>query len=558
MPSRFPPDPGIAMPGELSPALLTSFLELSGAPGGTAEPIRASRSGTGTSAGDERFGAHQVLRYAISDEAATYRRIMRVLYLEHQAFGLRLRPAQVGDRLREQYELPLPLSVVEERLDVLKRWGAVSRDHDAALASSAAEWRRNRYTYDLAPAGRLTEDLLAQLDELGEEIGRLDTSRLPAIRDALAKLAGELEAEYPDGTRLRELLERLLGEVEALHTGALTFMRSLGELMRTVERVSEEEFERGKGALLEHLQGFRQSRRVYSAEILDLIGKIDRAGIDGLVDRIVDAETFVSLPGGAPVEQQQQRRRDELRGRWGGLKAWFVGDDGSGSPWRTLNDQVVDAVRAVLAIAERLIERRSVRVDRARVLLHLAGLVAAAPPHEPTAWLRAAFGLRTPRHVGVPDPDPEQIADRGRIPWREAPPAQVVAHLRTPGARTPGSGRGARVPDLTEGRRQWQERRRQERQELDELLGRMRARGPIALSSLESVDAHEFGHLLAWIGRAYEAPAGPDGLRRASSTDGRVTIALRAPADPRRERARIRAPHGTLDLPDFRLEVMGR
>ncbi|HWH12505.1 MAG TPA: TIGR02677 family protein [Solirubrobacteraceae bacterium] len=542
---------------ELSSGLLSASLELAGVlddQGGA--PIAVSSSGA--PAGEDRLGAHQVLRYAIADEAETYRRIMRVLYLEHQAFGLRLRPAQVGDRLRERYELPIAQSVVEERLDTLSRWGAVSRDHDAALASSAAEWRRNRYTYDLAPAGRLTEDLLAQLDDLGEEIGRLDTSRLPAIRDALARLDGELEAEEPDGTRLRELLERLLAEVEALHAGALTFMRSLGELMRTVERVGEEEFERGKGALLEHLQGFRQSRRTHSAEILKLIEKIDRAGVDGLVERIVAAESFVSLPGGATIAQQQRRRRDELSGRWSGLQAWFVGDDRSGSPWRTLNDQVVDAVRAVLAIAERLIERRSVRVDRAGVLLHLAGLVATAPPGEPSAWLRAAFGLRTPRHVGVPDPESDQIVDAGRVSWRAAPPAAVVAHLRTPGARTPGTGRGAKVVDLSEGRRRWHERRRLERQELDDLLTRMRARGPIALSSLESVDTHEFRHLLAWVGRAYEAPAGPDGLRRASSTDGRVTIVLRAPNDPLRERARIRAPHGTLDLPDFRLEVLER
>lgn len=544
------------MPVKLSAGLLASCLELAGVLDEHADAPSSPSDADVRTAGEYRVGAHQVLRYAIADEAETYRRIMRVLYLEHQAFGLRLRPAQVGDRLRERYELPIPHSVVEERLDTLSRWGAVSRDHDAALASSAAEWRRNRYTYDLAPAGRLTEDLLAKLDDLGEEIGRLDTSRLPAIRDALARLDAELEADQPNGTRLRELLERLLAEVEALHTGALTFMRSLGELMRTVERVGEDEFEQGKSALLEHLQGFRQSRRVHSVEILELIEKIDRPGIDGLVGRIVEAEAFVSLPGGTTIVQQQRRRRDELTGRWSGLRAWFVGDEVSGSPWRALNDQVVDAVRAVLAIAERLIERRSVRVDRAGVLLHLAGLVAAAPPGDATAWLRAAFGLRAPRHVGVPDPDPEQIADRGRISWRAAPPAAVVANLRTPGARTPGTGRGAKVVDLSEGRRRWHERRRQEREELDDLLARMRERGPIALSALESVDTHEFRHLLAWIGRAYEASAGPDGLRRATSTDGRATIVLRQPADPLSERARIRAPHGTLDLPDFRVEVI--
>jgi uncharacterized protein (TIGR02677 family) len=483
---------------------------------------------------------------------------MHVLYLEHQAFGLRLRPAQVADRLRDRYAWTVELDWLEERLAALDRWGAVERDHDAGLASTAAEWRRNRYTYDVTPAGRLTEELLARLDALGEEIGRLDSARLPAIRDALAKLVEALAADEPNGRQLRALFERLLAEVEALHGGALAFMRSLGDLMRTVERVGEDEFERGKGALLEHLQGFKKSRMQHSADILELIERIDTRGPDELVKGIVAAEEFVALPGGASVDDQRLRRQAELLERWRGFRAWFVGEEDSGSPWRTLNDQVVDAIRAVLTIAERLIERRSLRVDRAGVLLHLAAQVAAAPAGEGTAWVRAAFGVRTPRHVGVPEADPDQIADRGRTRWLEAPPAPVVAHLRTPGVRAPGPGRGSQIADLSHGRRQLQERRAAERRELDELLARMSARGPIRISALEGVDAHEFRHLLSWIGRAYESPAGADGTRSADSSDGRAAIALRQPADPRRQRAQLCAPHGTLDLPDFEIEVLTR
>ena len=540
------------MEAELSPAAIDAGLELARAADATADEAVAHAPPA------DRLGAHQVIRYAIADEAETYRRIMRVLYLEHQAFGLRLRPAQVADRLRDRYALTVDVDWLEERMASLDRWGAVERDHDGSLAATAAEWRRNRYTYDITPAGRLTEELLARLDALGEEIGRLDTARLPTIRDALAKLAEQLAQDQPDGTQLRALFERVLAEVEAVHAGALAFMRSLGDLMRTVEQVGEDEFERGKGALLEHLQGFKKSRMQHSAEILTLIERIEESGSDQLVGRIVEAEEFVALPGGASVDEQRGRRRAELLGRWRGLRAWFVGDEDSGSPWRTLNDQVVDAIRAVLAIAERLIERRSLRVDRAGVLLHLAGQVEAAPAGEATAWLRGAFGIRTPRHVGVPETDHEQIADRGRTPWLLAPPAPVVAHLRTPGVRTPGTGRGAPIADLTESRRRFQQRRAGERRQLDELLARMVARGPIRLSMLEQVDAHEFRHLLGWIGRAYEAPPGADGKRQASSTDGRTTIALRQPDEPLRERARLRAPHGTLDLPDFQIEVLGR
>jgi hypothetical protein len=180
----------------------------------------------------EDLRAQPVLRYATVEDAERYRRIMRVLFLEHQAFGLRLRPDQVGERLHGRFGLREGAELLEERLARLAEWGAVDREHDPSLATTAAEWRRNRYTYDVTPAGRLTEGLLAQLDDLGHEHGVLDGQRIPAIRDALNRLAAELETPAPDGAALRALLEQALGQVEALHKGALTFMKALGQLIR--------------------------------------------------------------------------------------------------------------------------------------------------------------------------------------------------------------------------------------------------------------------------------------------------------------------------------------
>jgi uncharacterized protein (TIGR02677 family) len=498
--------------------------------------------------------AQSVLRYATAEDAERYRRIMRVLFLEHQAFGLRLRPDQVAERLHERFGLREAADLLDERLARLAEWGAVDREHDASLASTAAEWRRNRYTYDVTPAGRLTEGLLAQLDELGHEHGVLDGQRIPAIRDALNRLAAELEAAAPDGAALRTLLEQALAQVEALHVGALTFMKSLGQLIRRSELVDEDEFDASKGALLDHLQGFRRDRRRWAAEVLDALDRVEHAGAD-LVAMIVAAEEFVALPGASSAEQQRARRSEELTRQWRGVRAWFVGDQDADSPWRALNDGVVDAIRAVLEIAERLIERRSTRVDRARVLLHLAASAAAAPPGEAPAWVRAACGLLQPRHVGVPEEDAEQVRDRGRTPWRDAPAAPVVAHLRRPGARTPGTGRGARVPDLGAGRARMAQRRAAERAELAAVLERFADRGAVRLSQVARVDERELTHLLAWISRAYEAPA-RDGVRRAASSDGRAEIRLLEPQVG--ARTTLRAPHGLLETPDYRLEVTSR
>lgn len=222
-------------------------------------------------------------------------------------------------------------------------------------------------------------------------------------------------------------------------------------------------------------------------------------------------------------------------------RAWFVGDHDAGSPWRALNDGVVDAIRAVLEIAERLIERRSSRVDRASVLLHLAARAAAAPPGEAPAWVRVACGLLQPRHVGAAEEDAEQVGDRGRTSWRDAPAAPVVAHLRRPGARTPGTGRGAHVPDLSAGRTRVAERRAAERAELAAVLERFAGRGAVRLSDVAQVDERELTHLLAWISRAYEAPA-REGVRRAASRHSRSAARTRPRSSPARTRSSSAPP----------------
>jgi len=500
----------------------------------------------------EHLGVHSVLRYAVADDAETYRRIMRVVALEHQAFGLRLRPEQIAGRVARRYGISLDAELLDQRLAKLYEWGALGREHDASLARTVTEWRRNRYTFDVTPAGRLTEGLLRQLDELGQEHAVLDGERLPAICGHLGRLAEELSEAEPDGGRLRELLEHLLGQVGALHEGALAFMASLGGLVRGVEHVDEEEFERTKGALVEHLQAFRTKRRRWASEILTALERIDG---ERLISLIVAAEKFVELPRGAPAASQRARRHDELTDRWRGVRVWFVGEDEGDSPWRALNDQIVDAIRAVLDVAQRLVERRTQRVDRARAYVNLAERIATAPQEERTAWLRAAFGLLQPRHVGVPEADGEQVVDAGRTPWAEAPPAPVVAYLRQPGAGTPGRGRGAPIRDVADDRRRLLERRRQERTELDELLRRFAARGTVRISDLGRMDEREFAHLRAWISRAYELPA-RNGIRSATSSDGRVEVRLVEAAHG--ERTTLVTPIGRLETPDFRIEVRGR
>src|SRR5438552_105434 len=65
------------------------------------------------------LATHSVLKYATVDGAERYRRIMRVFYVEHRNFGLRLTPADVGRKLLEHYDLDLDDTALSQSLDRL-------------------------------------------------------------------------------------------------------------------------------------------------------------------------------------------------------------------------------------------------------------------------------------------------------------------------------------------------------------------------------------------------------------------------------------------------------
>lgn len=496
------------------------------------------------------LSAQPVLTYATTPNAERYRRLMRVLWLEHRHFGLRLRPEEIAERARDLFGLPLTPDEVSADLAQLHEWQAVEREHDASLASTPREYRRSRFTYDITSAGRRVEELLAELDELTSRGGALNGSRLPALRDELRKLGDLLMQEHPDSPQLRTSFESIATELEQLHSGALDFMRSLDRVVARGELVDDAEFERCKGALLEHLQGFRRERHRHEQEIVEAIARIDRLGVARLAELVVGADDIPDLPN-APAGRVRADRQRELQEQWAGIRNWFVGHGRTRSPWEVLGEKVIHAIRAILDIAEAIVDRRTGRADRAHACVHLAQLASRG---EAQAVLVAALGIGHPRHLGTPHP-PTVTVDP-HLSWWEAPPAPVVTHLRRPGARAPGAGSGTPIADTTAARARAAARRQAEREELEQALARFAsAAGPLRLADVGGLAEGDFRHLLIWISRAFESGRDGAGSRHAWSSDGRARITLHAPTA---ERITIATPIGTFESANYALEVTRR
>jgi uncharacterized protein (TIGR02677 family) len=492
--------------------------------------------------------------YAVGEHAERYRRIMRVFQLNKtRDIGWQLSPADVQRRLVGEFGFELADDALERCLERLAGDGALVARADTRAVGSAAEWRRKRLVYDITPAGERVERLLAELDTLGEELGELESGRLLAIRDALARIAGHLRSDAPEARPLADDLEAVADSVAALRQGATDFMTQL-QAFTTSDRVTSGEFVAQQEVIVAYLQGFHRDLRRHAEPILTSIAEIEDLGVDRLVDLALSARTLPPAIGELTQEQVREQARRAEAARWHAVRAWFGEDGSSDAPWALLTGKLLDAIRALIDTAERLIDRAAGRRDRAAAWDALARIVACADERTATACLAVATGVRAPRHLAAPEADAEQLASPGSTSWRDADPVAVAAHLRTPGRRAAGAGTPARLASNAGLGERVRARQAAEHEHLRRLLDRLRAGERLRMSELHRLHPVELDHLLAILSRAFAHRRERDGTRRAVSADGRTRLALVPPTDG--ARTTIDAQHGRLDCPDYAIEVL--
>jgi uncharacterized protein (TIGR02677 family) len=478
---------------------------------------------------------------------------MGVLLANKRRFGLRLSPAQLTTRLWERFSVRYDSPEALERdLDQLCDWGAVDRLQDSSRASSTREFKRKRFTYDITAAGEIAERAALQVDRISERIGALERTQLPELLDALIALAVEAERTEPAAGRLVALFNDVAAKLERIRSDTGDFMRELGVVMADEQAVELEPFERYKRRVIDHLEGFRAELRRLDPQFNTAIDRVESAGLARIV--AIAAESDEPPVWGLSAEEVAARRGERLVDEWNGVRRWFRGGAGEAPPWHELDRALGDAIEWIISSAQRLIDRRTLRVDRAAEYRSLALLFDRAPTVDDCHALYAAvFGLYQPRHFSVPEVDPELTAPT--VSWWQGAPAPVEASLYRPGSRPPGAGRVSELPDHTMARQALAARRERERQELREAQRRFAGVGRLRLDQLSHLDPLEFRHLLRWLGRALDAAADPSGTRHAESQDGLVRLELRPPAELA-HLVEISTSEGTLAAPNYEIEVI--
>lgn len=209
------------------------------------------------------------------------------------------------------------------------------------------------------------------------------------------------------------------------------------------------------------------------------------------------------------------------------------------------------AIITLLQVLDRINESRRRTSSAAADLRELARWFTVLHEQDDLHRLwSTAFGLSSARHAHLSHPDPELASPSSS--WREAPPVEVSPLLRSAG-RTERFSRTGRVRDVTEVKAARAAQARAERAELEAAWSMLDTGGTVRLSHFGQLDHALFERLLELLGRALASPPDRSGRRRGTTTDGRIEIILKPPADA--ATARLETSHGIFQGPNYEIEV---
>ncbi|WP_176583012.1 TIGR02677 family protein [Streptomyces marincola] len=436
---------------------------------------------------------------------------------------------------------------LHEALTKLVRWELLDVVHNhAENYRTAEEYERRNLQYSLTRRGEAALAGVRHALEVLAATGALQSAVLEAIADRLDELY--LLAAEPAGAdrRIFSTLRELEGHLDALLENTKAFNGELQRLVRA-EGADPAVFREVKAATVAYLQEFLVNLDRRGQAVAAAVARVEERGIAVLRERALRGAELPPSPGDDPAAGWLESRR----ARWAGLRAWFLPVDGTRPRIEHLHDIARRAIVSLLQVLERINESRRRSSSAVQDFRELARWFAAAPAERDLHRLwSAAFGLGPARHAHLAHPDPEVIPPSQ--PWPDAPPVEVSALLRS-SARTERFTRTARVRDTARIRAERAERARAERAEIARAWRSLATEGPVRLSSFGTLDPVVFERLLDLLGRALSARPDSGGLRRATTGDGRVEIALSPPPDGRT--AVLRTTRGSLSGPDYVVRV---
>ncbi len=493
-----------------------------------------------------------IVEYLVHEKALLHQAVLDVLLVEESHLGIHLPSKEIARRvdsaLVEAGRPAIGLVQVEALLDYLYERGNVDRIHNLHRYGTAEDFLRRDYLYQLTPEGAQVHRQLMRISSETRMSGALQTAMLPEVLDALSQLVRVLNGDPPNLDEVDRNFHRLTAGFTELSENAKLFVQGLNRSLAFKEDFDLDEFLAYKQVVVGYLRAFIVALDRHGPVISGLIGKAEAAGVlDVLAGLARRSPTPVM---GVTVEKVAEWEAQSLAARWAGLRSWFF-ESGDREPVaHTLQDRASDAVNHIVLTVRQINEQRYRRANRSADLVALASWFDGLEDEgERIALWRTAHGMYPVRSLG----GSRSLDDEDHAPhlsWWDGSPAPVGAILRGSGPRS-SSGAPPRLADPRKAKTRLANRRMKTLQKTTAAERSLLARGRFRLSELGSLDPVEAEVFLEWLSVTLAARRGPDGVRRTSTKDGRIDLALFPPTED--GQATIVLREGILRIQDFEL-----
>lgn len=432
-------------------------------------------------------------------------------------------------------------------LGQLRTWNLVDviQNHTENYRT-ASEYERRNLQYSLTRHGEAAFAGVVHAMNVLASTGALQTAVLDAISDRLGDLVTQLDTPTSADRRIFSTLTELEGHLDALRANTKQFNGELQRLLRA-DGAELATFHEVKAATVAYLQEFLTNLDQRTYAITTRIRQVEDLGVGLLHQRALLGAELPRLSGEDPGPAWLLHRR----ARWEGLRAWFLPDDGTRPRVEQLHMVARRAIITLLQVLDRIAESRRRASSAVADFRELARWFSVIPAQADLHRLWSTmFGLSPARHAHLGHPDQELVSSSSS--WREAPPVEVSALLRSSG-RTERFSRTGRVRDVAAIKVARAEQALAERAELEAAWDMLDTGGTVRLSSFGQLDHSVFERLLELLGRALASPPRPGGTRRSTTADGKIEVVLRPPVDL--AVAHLCTPLGRFSGPDYEIEI---
>lgn len=490
----------------------------------------------------------EMFRFTSGERAGLYIAILQAFGEANERLETALTLDDVRARLRSVGWLDaLDDDELTSALTQLRDWKLVDvvQNH-AENYRTASEYERRNLHYSLTRHGEAAFAGVLHALSILTSAGALQTAVLDAISDRLGDLVALLSDDSAPDRRIFSALMELEGHLDALRTNTKQFNGELQRLLRA-EGAELSTFHEVKAATVAYLQEFLTNLDQRADAIATRVRTVDDLGVSRLQHRALLGAELPTISGGDPGPAWLAHRR----ARWDGLCAWFLPTDGARPRVEQLHLVARHAILALLQVLDRINESRRRASSAVADFRELARWFTVVPAQDDLHRLWATvFGLASARHAHLGHPDPELVSTSAT--WADTPPVEVSALLRSSG-RTERFSRTGRVRDVAAIKAARAEQALAERAQLEAAWDLLDTSGQVRLSSFGRLDHSVFERLLELLGRALSCAPTASGIRRSTTSDGKIEIVLRPPSDG--AIARLTTPRGRFSGPDYEIEI---